>query len=405
MTAEIDIPRNPDLPWGEITDETIADAAQMIGVELRRENQRWVNQANFDAMQHFVEGVGDRNPLYRDRDYGKGTRWGSILAHPLFFLAVDTGVIAPRMPGVTWIYAGVDWTLYDVVRLDDWFTTRVVFEAQQVKQGRFSERWVMQDGRVSYLRDPSGALAAESVTQIARTPRVQSKATTQQAKYEAREPYVYGPGELDAIERDIMAMKPRGSETRFWEDVEVGEELPPVIKGPLRSNDMVAWYAGTMGVRPYGGALEDAVFYRSRHRDFHIGRTGVRDSPGRGHLEGSTGGELGMGGAYDIGPQRVSWGVQVVTNWMGDDAFLHHHHATLRRPNLVGDTTWWRGTVRQKSVVEDYHLVTIDLVATNQLGEELATAESTAILASREHGMPQVPIPHALVSASKAKNK
>ncbi|TAK36733.1 MAG: hypothetical protein EPO21_01690 [Chloroflexota bacterium] len=36
----------------------------------------------------------------------------------------------------------------------------------------------------------------------------------------------------------------RGAEPRFWEDVQVGEELPSVIKGPLSVRDMNAWLMG-----------------------------------------------------------------------------------------------------------------------------------------------------------------
>lgn len=396
-------PRDDTLPWGQITDETIADAASMLGTVLTRDNHHWLNDATYDATQHFIEGVGDRNPIFRDPEYGRSTPWGSMLAHPSFLLAVDNGVIGPRMAGVTWIYAGVRWTWFDVLRLGDSLESEAVFERQEVKRPSSPNRWVIQTGRVSYRRRADGLLVAVNSTDIGRTPRVtvlpEDATEEQRARYRRREPYVYSPEELTAIENEILAMTPRGATPRYWEDVEVGEELPRVVKGPLRSNDFVAWYAGTMGVRAYGGALEDYIHYRRRHRDYHIGANGVKDSPGRGHLEGQAGSDMGMGGAYDIGPQRVSWAMQCLTNWMGDAGFLHKVYATLRRPNLIGDTNFWSGTVTGKDRLDGYHLVHVALRCTNQVGDSIAYATASVILPSREYGAASFPVSGDLLPA------
>ncbi len=402
MTAILpDDSEDEALPWGEITDATIADAASIVGTVLRRDGMRWVNEASFDATQHFVEAVGDRNPIFRDLEYGRSTRWGSMQAHPSFLLAVDTGIIGPRMAGVTWIYAGVRWTWFDVLRVGDAFDAQSVFEGQRVMRPASPGRWVIQTGCVTYSRRPEDAVVAKAYTDIGRVPRVtvlpEDASEERRERYKRREQYVYAPEELEAIEDEILAMRPRGATPRFWEDVEVGEVLPRVVKGPLRSNDTVAWYAGTMGVRPYGGALEDAVHYRTRHKDYHVGASGVKDSPGRGHLEGQSGSDMGMGGAYDIGPQRVSWGMQAVTDWMGDDGFMHKFASTLRSSNLIGDTTYWTGSVTGKERVGDYCLVHIGLQAVNQRGPVLAYGTATVVLPSREGGPVVLPIPVDLV--------
>ncbi len=91
------------------------------------------------------------------------------------------------------------------------------------------------------------------------------------------------------------------------------------------------------------------IRYRRRHDDYHSNpATGAKDSAGRGHLEASTGRDAGMGGAYDVGPQRIAWARQMLCNWMGDHGFLHRLDVSVRQPNLVGDTIWWRGTVQAK---------------------------------------------------------
>src|SRR5439155_11831672 len=150
------------------------------------------------------------------------------------------------------IYAGVRWTWFDVLRLGDSFDAQATFERQEVKRPSSPNRWVIQTGRVSYRRRSDETVVAEACTDIGRTPRVtvlsEDATEEERSRYRKREPYVYGPEELEAIEDEILAMSPRGATPGYWEDVEIGEELPRVAKGQLSLNDFVAWYAGTMGV-------------------------------------------------------------------------------------------------------------------------------------------------------------
>lgn len=392
-------PDRSTLAWGEINEDTVADAARLLGTQLRRDQQRWISEMNVDAIAHFAEGVGDRNPLWRDPDHGPSTRWGTTLAPPTILYSVDTTVVAPSLAGVQWIYAGTDWVWYDVIKLGDKIDATAKFLRQDVKGGEFSKMWVLQTGYNTFTRREDGFLLAEAWGRCARTPRGDALKKDGSQKYKAQAEARYTRDQLADIEAQVLSEAPRGAEALLWEHVEVGAELPPVVKGPLTSTDMVAWYAGWSGARPYGGALADVVRYRQRHRDFHLSEeTGAKDSAGRGHLEAKTGSDVGMGGAYDIGPQRISWGVHMVTDWIGDSGFLHKLSSTLMRPNLVGDTTWWKGTVTGKEVIDGYHLVHIDCVAVNQADVVHAKARATVILPSADSGEVALPIPRDLTS-------
>ena len=37
-----------------------------------------------DLIRHYVDAMGDRNPLWRSEDYAKKTRWGGIIGPPTF---------------------------------------------------------------------------------------------------------------------------------------------------------------------------------------------------------------------------------------------------------------------------------------------------------------------------------
>jgi acyl dehydratase len=387
------------LAWGEITDETIADAATLVGTEMRRDQHKWISEINVDAIAHFAEGVGDRNPLWRDVEYGERSQWGTTLAPPSILYAVDSTNVSPRLAGVQWIYAGTDFTWYDVIRLGDVVDSTAKFLKQDVKGGDFARRWVLQTGYVRYVRRSDGALLAEAWGRCARTPRGEALKKEGKTKYEVKQEARYTRERLAQIEKEILAEEARGGEPLYWDDVTNGQEIRPVVKGPLTSTDMIAWYAGWSGARPYGGALGDVVRYRLRHHDYHISEiTGAKDSAGRGHVEAKTGSDVGMGGAYDIGPQRLSWCIHMLTDWMGDAGFLHKFSGTLLRPNLIGDTTWWRGTVTGREVVDGYHLAHVECVAVNQDGVSHAKARATIVLPTREDVSIALPIPRDLTS-------
>ena len=385
------------MTWGVIDDESIAEAEELIGVPLRRDTWRWVTEATKDAISHFAESVGDDNPLYTDVEYGRNSAWGTILAPPCFLFAVDGTTVAPKLAGVQWIYAGCDWVWNDVIRRGDEFKVTSQLTGVERKSTSFAKEWVMQDGRVDYFR-PDGTLLAVANSKIARTPRGQvlDKANGGKPKYEVRTTHRYTQEQLDKIEYEALHEPRQGAEPRYWEDVNVGDEVPAVVKGPLTGTDLVGWYSAVQGARPYGGTFELVYKYRQRHADYHINaETGARDSAGRGHLEVQTGVDVGMGGAYDIGPHRIALCGHLMTNWMGDTGFLRRLNVTVRRPVLLGDTLWWKGEVTGKDIVDGYHRVAVAVTGITQREEKVSWGTAEVYLPSKESGPVSLPIPVA----------
>lgn len=382
--------------WGKVDDEALAEARTVIGVPLRRDTWRWVETATKDAISHFAEGMGDGNPLWTDAEYGRASFTGTNLAPPCFLYAVDGTTVAPKLAGVQWIYAACDWVWNDRIRLNDDFKVSSYLLDVEEKSTSFAKRWVMQTGRVDFFSE--GELVAQATSKIARTPRGSEldQATGGKPKYEVRPTHRYTSDELDAIEKEALSEPVRGRDTLYFEDVQAGDEIPAVVKGPLTGTDLVGWYSAVQGARPYGGTHELVYKYRQRHADYHINaETGARDSAGRGHLEAQTGVDVGMGGAYDIGPQRIAWASHALTNWMGDEGFLRRLNVEVRRPNLLGDTLWWRGKVTDTAERDGYSVVTLELWADNQIGVRTAWGTAEVFLPSRKNGAVQLPVPVA----------
>ena len=373
------------MAWGEITDTGLAEAAALIGQPLRRTRMQWIQDASRDAIRHIAWGVGDDNPLWVDADYAKASPTGGIVAPPCLLYAVDSTIVAPKLAGVQWVYAGTDWTWFDHIRQDDSFTVEASLTRQQEKSGRRFKRWALQTGEIRYL--VGDRLVAMAEGHCARTPRGDPGS----GGASGPPPIRYTPDELAAIEDEVLGEQRRGPKPLFFEDIKSGAAIPSVVKGPLSINDILAWYSATSGAQHYGGAHGDVVRYRRRHADYHINeKTGAKDSAGRGHLEADTGRDVGMGGAYDIGPQRIAWAQHMLTNWIGDHGFLHKLNVSVRAPNLVGNTTWWRGVITEKREGAAC-FVDLDIKAENQLGE--VTAFGTATVALPSHANGPVPLP------------
>ena len=381
------------MSWGTITDEKIAEAATLIGVLLRRDRMQWIETTSRDTIRHFAWGIGDSNPLWFDREHAASSPWGTLLAPPCILYAVDSTIVAPKLQGVQWVYAGTDWTWYEPIRIDDTFRVEAKLLRQEKKTGRRFPLWVLQTGEVRYYNQHE-RLVATAIAHCARTPRGDKLTEALGGKAaESTPPHKYTAAEIDEIERQVLAEPLTGARPLYWEDISIGDAVPQVVRGPLSIIDVMAWYAGQQGAQPYGGVHGDAIRYRQRHADYHVNAaTGTKEAAGRGHLEAATGRDVGMGGAYDIGPQRISWAQTMLTNWIGDHGMLHKLGVSVRKPNMVGDTLWWRGHVTAKAMRHGAAIIDVELKAINQLGVESASGTATVVLPSRELGAVRVPL-------------
>jgi hypothetical protein len=162
--------------------------------------------------------------------------------------------------------------------------------------------------------------------------------------------------------------------------------LTPVVKGPLSMRDMFAWLigAGSQFMKAHGIALA----YEQRHAQAVMvdNTTGLVDVPELVHMEPSRAREIGIPDRYDYGAQRMSWLFHVLTNWMGDVGFITKLYGELRRFNVVGDTTWIKGTVTRTYVEAGRHLVDLDVWGENQRGEITVPGRATVQLPSRQEG-------------------
>jgi acyl dehydratase len=354
----------------KITDEALDDLRRRIGRRIENSLEPWCHEATRDNIRHYAHGIGDDNPLWCDPDYAARTRYGGIIALPSFLFAcsrIVSGYVG-GLPGVHAMWAGADWTWHKPVRRNDAIATEAWLKDLVEHDTRFAGRAVQQIYRVNFYNQ-DGDLVAEADSWCFRTDRDHARERgTKYAEVKARPPKRYTDDELAAIYELYAREEVRGAAPRWWEDVAVGEELPTMVKGPMTVTGFIAFAQGWGGLYIRANKLA----WKQVHRHPGLGiknRFGIPDCPERVHWENEFATLVGAPGAYDYGPERCSWLTHHLTNWMGDDGFLHRAACKIRRHNPEGDTLFLTGKVTRKFIDGDRHAVEIEQEARNQDGE------------------------------------
>ena len=139
--------------------------------------------------------------------------------------------------------------------------------------------------------------------------------------------------------------------TPHWQDVQVGEELPPVVRQP-----------STRDLAKYAGASGD--FYEVHYdKDFAV--------------------EIGLPGVIVHGALKNAYLAQVVTNWMGGEGVLRKLSVRYRGTDVPGDALTCSGRVTKVYEQDGAHLVDCALTLVNAQGEQTTTGTATVQLPSR----------------------
>jgi len=367
---------------GKITDGAIAAAKAMIGLRLRPEGP-YLQDVTPDTIRNFCNGVGDLNPLYRDAEYARNSRYAGLIASPMFPMAYGwLGRTRWGLPGVHGFYAGNDWELFRNLRPGDRISAEERVVAVDERQSEFSGRLVIQYVEAQFVNQHDDLVARV----LGWCTRHERKAARDKGKYKDIKKHEYTAEELQAIDKAVVEEDQNicGRNIRYWEDVELGQELPPIARGPLSLMDTMGFLVGcgrghTHGVLLKGALKHPGHFFRNPEAGGGVEYTGI------GHHRESVAKEVGVPGTYDYGPQRSAWVSTLVTNWMGDAGFLKRIKTELRRFNTMGDTTWCKGKIVRKYKEDGYTLVDIDVWAENQRGEKTVTnGAATVMLPSKD---------------------
>jgi acyl dehydratase len=388
----------------ELTDEDMERAKLLIGVDTASRTREHISVATPDAIRNWAFGMGDDNPLHVDEEYGPTTRWGSQIASPTFVGHIKTPLLGDPVPseikaatkglfrGIHVFVSGGTWDFYRPLFPGDRLYSFSGLESVETKDSEFAGRSVVQVSRNAIFNQRAEVVGVYRILTIL-TARKESR---DRGKYAAIESASYTDEDIERIDAIYAAETVRGAEKRWWEDVSVGDELQPMVKGPLTVTEVIAFHAGGYGFVPYG-LRSSRVGYKNRQRikPFYIkNELGVPDVAQRLHWDSAWAQAIGNPMAYDYGVMRQSWFQHHVTDWMGDDGCLLRLEDSIRKFNYQGDTQFLTGKVVDKRIDDDRRVVDLELKMVNQRDTETAFGRATVALPSRDGGLPVfAPVP------------
>ncbi len=344
-------------------DEFEAEYKKGIGAVLP---YRPTKEASLDNIRRFGDGVGDYNPLWRDEQYAGESRFGMITAPPTFIYGVSLGVVAGETGNIdrarvstTYLpvnYAGAEIEFIRPIWLGDAITAQEQVGETMRKQSKRVGAIAFNTGLVSYTNQRK-ELVATIKTLMARYEN-----TGATMEYD-RTPKADAQAQIEPPDPLVWERERRGAEVRYWEEVSEGDEIPALKKGTYSVTELFLFTHGVLGT--------------GRTPRAYLEAEGSADLGGGGRFdEEHARKRRNMPGQFDFGPQRVCWLSQVVTDWMGDEGTLLSLNASVRHPNIVGDTNTVYGEVTKKYIVDGKHLIEVHVQNKNQSG--LTTAFGTA---------------------------
>lgn len=374
----------------------------VVGRDWAVPDHEFIGTATYESIRNFANGYGDDNPLFTDPAYAAGTRWGGQVAPPIMAAIVNAPLRGERpgkgdrggsYRGIHAFVSGGTWDWYRPIRPGDTLYSFGGLESVEEKTSEFAGRSVIRRNRKVKMNQNAEVVGVYRTLTIL----TERRAAKSRAKYADIESPHYTDDDLARIDEIYASETRRGAEPRYFEDVTVGEALPPMVKGPLTTTDIIVFHAGGYGFVPYG-LKTGRMAYQNRQRipAFYVkNEHGVPDVAQRVHWDSEWAQQIGNPYAYDYAVLRECWMHHYLTDWAGDDGWVVSQHDEVRKFNYEGDTQFFSAEVSGKREEGGRQLVDIVFRAVNQRDEETMRGTASLSLPSREHGpalLPEVPI-------------
>ena len=364
-----------------ITDEALAELRGRIGQVYPA--RPWNTLATLESITHFADGMGDDNPLFRDPEFARKTKYGRVIAPPTFVYTFCSNGVGPAhggLPGIYSLFSEDVFEFHHPVYEGKPYTADEELVKVEMKPSAWGGQAVHQFIENRFYDDQGAVISRKTGRRI----RAERPATREHKKYTPWQPYRYSDEEIERISAAYVNEFRRGPETLYWEDAPAdGAEIPTVVKGPLTVTDIITWLMGWGS--PLCKSTKVAWLFYKKHPGAAIfdPDTNVPDLSEAAHWDPKLAQRGGVPGPYDIGPQRISWFAHLLTNWAGDEGWLSKLAIRLTRPNLVGDTTWLHGRITRK--YKDAHggFIDFDLWGATQRGDVHSTGTATVRLPLR----------------------
>lgn len=346
-------------------------------------------------IRRWVHAMHYPNLLHYDPSFSAASRWGKLVAPQSFAIATDDGhgavpACVGCIPNSHLLFGGDEWWFYgkQIFGGDTISNERIPFD-YVVKETKFAGPTCFQRGDNNYYNQHGDPIAKQRSTAI----RYLAHAGAENTDLSNTEDPEWTDDELAALEERklgwIKMLHDLGHEKRWWDDLNIGDDLPERVFGPhsiasfttewrafivntwgtmdLRINDLeamgftreMAGYENDPAMQLINPELTDGAYY----------------GPSRGHLFPRWARRIGMPRGYGYGASMGSWITDYMSGWAGEWGAVVHSNCSYRGPAFTGDITIMTGEIIDKMIDEEgRNLVQVKVRMANQKDVTLATA-------------------------------
>lgn len=387
----------------ELTDHDIERARLLLNVDLACRDQEQIGTASIDNIRTFAYSCGSDNPLFCDPDYAASTRWGSVIAPSMMAGIINRPMLGdPLDPelkaktkslfrGIHMFISGGEWTFYRPIYPGDTLYSFGGEDGLEVKQSEFAGRSVTRFNSQVKVNQRGEVVSVYRYRAI----MTERKKAREKGKYKDIQPAQYNDNDIARIDAlyEAEAAAVQGANSRFFEDVEIGETTSPGVSGPLTVTDVVNFHGGGYGWVPYG-LRSGRLWHKNKKRiaPFYIKNAqGIPDVAQRLHWDSNWAKAIGNPMAYDYGVMRENYLFRYLTDWAGDNGWVYKQYDEIRKFNYMGDTQFISGEVVGKREENGLFLVDLKLKMTNQRDEETVLCDAVIALPSKASGVSLLP--------------
>ena len=136
---------------------------EAVGVE----SEPVIHEVEKSAIIRFAQAIGDPNPIFRDEDASRQSRYGGFIAPPTFLRSLDASPtrVQVAIPYPAFLDGGSQWEYFEPVRPGDRITLTVKIAEIFERQGRLGNMLiVISESR--YVNQAGNMVATQRGTDI-----------------------------------------------------------------------------------------------------------------------------------------------------------------------------------------------------------------------------------------------
>jgi acyl dehydratase len=311
----------------------------------------------------LADAIEFPHPLFLDEAYAKKSRFGGLLCPPLaawkewnqpinYFGAGQEGILEiPTSIKSYGFNGGAEWHFLRPAYVGDTMTRHYRVTDVYEKEGRSGLLVFVH--REEIQANQKGQVVVR-VKRVNIFRELKEEAVDTLAEAMVKLPPVSPPGRYEVVMPPRWNPQPQ----RYFEEVEVGQEAPPLVKGPVTTTHLVRWAAANGNYARIHWDLAFAMLHQK-----------LPNLVVNGTLKNQYIGEMLM-------------------RFAGDEGWLKRYYIEHRGMDYAGDTLTAFGKITAVNDLGKYGLVEFEIGLRNQRGQQTAKGSAIVTLPNRGQRLP-----------------